>query len=373
MARPIAFTLFDGQPEWTEVALVLGVAFVLAAVISTVVARLVRAMLRAIYGETAHAAPELLRRPVVVTRLVAFVIAFAVTALPLLDLIGQRFDVGLDRQAAFHWVIASGLRIAIIVTIAWLVLRMIASMVSRLELELARHAGQQLDDRLKRAQTLGGLVQNTANAMIIGIALLMILNELNIDIVPMLTGAGIAGVALGFGAQWLVRDLIAGFFLILEDQVRVGDSVVINGQGGTVEAVNLRTLVLRDVEGAVHVFPNGAVNTLANKTRDFAYALVDLTLDFKEDSDRVIQILRTTAGELSVDPLYSGAILETLEVLGIEAFRDGQVQVRARLKADPRRQGEVGRELRRRLRIALDAAGISLAAPMPRVTGTSEK
>ena len=167
----------------------------------------------------------------------------------------------------------------------------------------------------------------------------------------MLTGAGIAGVALGFGAQWLVRDLISGFFLILEDQVRVGDGVVINGQGGSVEAINLRTIVLRDVEGAVHIFPAGGIITLANKTRDFAYALVDLAVDFQTDSDRVVQVLRDTAAKLQQDPAFADGILEPLEVLGIEGFRDGQVMIRSRLKTLPQRQAEIGRELRRRVQV----------------------
>jgi small-conductance mechanosensitive channel len=363
MTTPVAFSLFDNQPEWTEVALVIGVAFVFAGIVSTVLARLVRAMLKAIYGDTAQASPRLVSRPVFVTRLITFLLVFFISVVPLLDAIGDHLDVGLGQREALHWAIGSGLRIAVIVTIAWLMLRVVTSTVNRLEQEVARRHTDAVDERLKRAQTLGALVQNTANAVVISIALLMVLNELNINVLPMLTGAGIAGVALGFGAQWLVRDLIAGFFLILEDQVRVGDSVVINGQGGTVEAVNLRTLVLRDVEGAVHVFPNGAVNTLANKTRDYAFALVDLALDFGEDSDRVIRILRETADELQAEPVFGSAIQEPLEVLGIEGFRDGQTLVRARMKTIPQRQAEVGRELRRRLRIALDAAGISLAVP----------
>ncbi len=374
MTTPVAFSLLDNQPDWTEVALVIGIAFVFAAIVATVLARLVRSLLRAIYGEAAQASPRLIRRPVFVTRLIAFLLTFFVSIVPLLDAIGEHLDFGLGRREALQWVIASGLRIAVIVTIAWLMLRVVTSTVNRLEQEVARRHTDAVDERLKRAQTLGALVQNTANAVVVCIALLMVLNELNINVLPMLTGAGIAGVALGFGAQWLVRDLIAGFFLILEDQVRVGDSVVINGQGGTVEAVNLRTLVLRDVEGAVHVFPNGAVNTLANKTRDYAFALVDLAIDFREDSDRVIRILRETADALQAEPAFGSAIQEPLEVLGIEGFRDGQTLIRARMKTVPQRQAEVGRELRRRLRIALDGAGISLAVPpYSRVAGPSQK
>jgi moderate conductance mechanosensitive channel len=365
MTIPLAIALFDGQPEWSEIALVLGLSFLLASLASTAIARLVRVTLTTIYGPATQAAPRLVGRPVLVARLVAFALAFVVSLVPLLDLIGERLDLdmGFDRRSALWSVLGSGFRIAIVVTMAWLVLRIIDTSTARLELELTRSGGISTDDRLKRAQTLGGLVRNVAATLVVGVALLMILRELKVDIMPMLTGAGIAGVALGFGAQWLVRDLIAGFFLILEDHVRVGDSVVINGQGGGVEAINLRTIVLRDLEGAMHVFPNGAITTLANRTRDFAYYLIDLTVAFSQDTDRVVEILRDTSATLQADAAYSAEILEPLEVLGVDAFRDGQVVIRSRLKTTPGRQFGVGRELRRRLRYALDAAGIELPPP----------
>jgi small conductance mechanosensitive channel len=361
MSNPLGISLFDGKPEGGEIALAVAVAFILASLASTALARLVRLMLHSIYGRGGQL-PQLAARPVLVIRLVTFVLAFVVTAVPLLDSIGQRLDVGLDGRSVLQWVVSSGLRIAIIVTIAWLLVRIVSASIERLELEVVRGSRTDVAEHLKRAQTLGALVRNVIATLVVTVAVLMILRELNVDILPMLTGAGIAGVALGFGAQWLVRDLIAGFFLILEDQVRVGDSVVINGQGGSVEAINLRTIVLRDVEGAVHIVPNGAITTLANRSRDFAYYLIDLNLDFRQDTDRVVQILRDTAATLQVDELYRDAILEPLEVLGVESFRDGQVVVRSRLKTLPERQFEIGRELRRRLRYALDQAGIDLPA-----------
>lgn len=359
MSSPVAFSLFDGQPEWSEMALVVAITFLLASVAASFTARLVRLALTKIYGKAAEGAPALVNRPVIVTRFVTFLLVFAVITIPALDGIGEHLNVGLDSRTALQWALASGFRIALIITLAWLVLRMVTTSSVRLERELARNS-LETDDRLKRAQTLGGLIQNVTTAVVCVVALLMILRELNVDILPMLTGAGIAGVALGFGAQWLVRDLIAGFFLILEDQVRVGDSVVINGQGGAVEAINLRTVVLRDVEGAVHIFPAGAITTFANKTRDFAYALVDLAVDFQTDSDKVVQILRQTAATLQQDPAFADGILEPLEVLGIEGFRDGQVMIRSRLKTVPQRQAEIGRELRRRVRYALEEAGVDL-------------
>ena len=363
MSSPFALNLFDGQPEWSEVALVVAIAFLLASLASTALGRAVRVVLTAIYGGAAETAPRLIGRPVFVTRLITFVLVFAVAIIPLLDLIGEQVGMGMDRRSVVQWGLGSGFRIALIVTLAWLVLRIVATSTARLELELSRSGASALGDRLKRVQTLGALVQNVASTLIVTVALLMILRELRVDIMPMLTGAGIAGVALGFGAQWLVRDLIAGFFLILEDHIRVGESVVINGQGGIIEGVNLRTIVLRDVEGAVHVFPNGAITTLANRSRDFAYYLIDLTVDFGQDTDRVVEVLRETAGRLQADPAYSRAILEPIEVLGVDNFRDGQVVIRSRLMTQAGRQFEVGRELRRRLRYALHEAGIELPAP----------
>ncbi len=295
-----------------------------------------------------------------VTRVVTFLLALPVTALPLLDVIGQQFDVGLDQKSVLRWLLGSGLRIAIIVTIAWLIIRIVVSATSRLEVEMARGTLPGASERMKRAKTLGGLIKNVALTFVGGIALLMVLHELNVDVMPMITGAGIAGVALGFGAQWLVRDVIAGFFLILEDQVRVGDSVVINGQGGGVEAINLRTTILRDVEGAVHVFPNGAITTLSNRTRDYAYYLIDVNVDFQQDTDKVVEVLRATATSVQEDPTLGPYILEPLEVLGVDGFRDGQVTIRSRIKTLPQRQWDVGREIRRRLRIAFTQAGIDL-------------
>lgn len=362
MTPPVAFSLVDGHPEWSEVALALGVAFLVASLVAAALGRLVRLLLSAAYGDAGHV-PRVAARPVFVTRLVTFLIVFVVTALPMLDAIGKRFDVvGIDRKSAVQWLFASGVRIAVIVTIAWLIVRIVASATGRFEQELARGAVPGAADRLKRAQTLGALVRNVVVTLVGGVALLMVLRELNVDVMPMLTGAGIAGVALGFGAQWLVRDLIAGFFLILEDHVRVGDSVVINGQGGGVEAVNLRTIILRDAEGAVHVFPNGAITTLANRTRDYAYYMVEVNVDFKQDTDKVVEIMRATAARLQEDPALGPAILEPLEVLGVDAFRDGQVTIKSRLKTVPQRQWEVGRELRRRLRYALAEAGVDLPA-----------
>ena len=151
-------------------------------------------------------------------------------------------------------------------------------------------------ERLKRARTISRLVQHALNVAVVSIAGLMVLRELRVDIMPVLTGAGIVGIAIGFGAQTLVKDLIAGFFLTLENQVRVGDVADINGTGGLVEAINLRTIVLRDQEGVVHVFPNGSIERLANRSKDYAYAVVDVNVPYREDAGRIMAIAVRSAG-----------------------------------------------------------------------------
>jgi moderate conductance mechanosensitive channel len=181
------------------------------------------------------------------------------------------------------------------------------------------------------------------------VAILMLLRELSIDVLPILTGAGIAGLAIGFGAQNLVRDVISGFFLILEDQVRIGDIARINGVAGTVEQINLRTIVLRDVEGAVQVFPNGTITALANLSKHFAYAIVDMNVGFSESLDRVIGTIREVGASMQSDPAWASILLEPLDVAGVVAVTDTAVTVRARFKTLPLNQGKVGNELRRRL------------------------
>ncbi len=370
MTSPLAFSLFDGQPEWAEVAVILGLAFLVATLVATVTGRLVRLVLSAIYGD-ADRSSQLVARPVFITRLVTFALALPVTALPMLDATGERFDVGLDQKSVLQWFFASGLRIAIIVTLAWLVIRVVVSATNRLEQEMARGSVPGTTERLKRAQKLGALVENVAVTLIGGVALLMVLRELNVDVLPMLTGAGIAGVALGFGAQFLVRDLIAGFFLILEDQVRVGDVAVVNGQGGLVEEVNLRTIVLRDEEGTVHVFPNGEVKTLANKSKDFSYYVITFGVGYDDDPERVMAAMREAAASLEADPEFKPHILEPLEVYGIDAFQDTQLVVKARIKTVPLKQWLVGRELRRRIAKVFHERGI--APPSGRMIVTLDK
>jgi small conductance mechanosensitive channel len=175
---------------------------------------------------------------------------------------------------------------------------------------------------------------------------------------PILTGAGIAGLAIGFGAQNLVRDVISGFFLILEDQVRIGDFARINGVAGTVEQINLRTIVLRDLEGAVQVFPNGTITTLANLSKQFAYAIVDVRVSYAENLERVFGTIREVGTSIERDSVLGPSVLSPIDIVGIVDLGDGVATVRTKFKTLPLSQGKVANELRRRLMATFVGRGI---------------
>jgi small-conductance mechanosensitive channel len=259
--------------------------------------------------------------------------------------------------------VATALRILALAVAAYIVIRIGKAAARRLEREMSRGTGLDVIERTKRAQTLSRLLQKALSIVIAGMAALMILRELDIDITPVLTGAGIAGLAIGFGAQTLVRDVISGFFLILEDQVRVGDVAVVNGQGGLVEEVNLRTIVLRDEAGTVHIFPNGEVKTLANMSKDFSYYVLTVGLGYDAEVDRAIEAMRDAAASMMSSPEFRPHILEPLEVYGIDAFEPGQLVVKGRIKTVPLKQWVVGRELRRRIARMFAERGIEMAKP----------
>lgn len=258
------------------------------------------------------------------------------------------------------------LRILAILVGARLLLRVLLMAIHRMELAVEDEDRETVSEAEKRARTLGSILRKVAQVAIIGVAAAMILKELGLDIAPLITAAGIGGLALGFGAQNLVRDVIAGFFLLVENQVRVGDVVVINGTGGMVEAMNLRTIVLRDLEGTVHIFPNGVIENISNKTKDWARAVVDVGVAYREDVDRVMEVLRQIGDELYRDEAFRPLILEPLQVLGVEELGTSQVTLKIMIKTLPLQQWTVGRELRRRIKKRFDAEGIEI--PFPQVS-----
>lgn len=215
----------------------------------------------------------------------------------------------------------------------------------------------------KRVETLVLVAGSAARVTVWVMTGMIVLREVGLDIGPLLAGAGIAGLAIGFGGQELVRDVISGFFILLENQIRTGDVAIINGTGGLVETIGLRTTVLRDLSGTVHVFQNGKISSLSNMTKDWSGMVFDVGVAYKEDTDRVVEVMKRVASELREDDAYKENIIDDLEVFGVDSFGDSAVVVKARFKTKPIQQWAVGREYRRRLKKAFDGEGIEIPFP----------
>jgi small-conductance mechanosensitive channel len=346
-----------------SIAAATGLAVIAAYVVADVVARFAQRSLRAIVGDQ-HIDAHLVIGTRRVVRLVIFLTTAAALLVPALRYVGVgHITAGNSPEALAKWAMESGLRIAVIAIAAYLAVRIGSAAARRFEREMSAGTGLDVIERTKRARTLGGLIQRTLSATVFSIATLMILRELSVDITPVLTGAGIVGLAVGFGAQTLVRDIISGFFLILEDQARVGDVAVVNGQGGLIESVNLRTIVLRDEEGTVHVFPNGEVKTLANKSKDFSYFVFTVPLPFEADPDVVGAAVRDAAATLMTDEQFRPHILAPFELYGMDGIQPGQFTLKGRIKTVPLKQWTVGRELLARVVKTFKARNIDLPRP----------
>ncbi len=345
----------------------LALAALVAMSIALLVGKLTRRLLRAIEGDRFQT-QAIANATVKAVQRVTFILSMLVLAFPALDIAGVELTVGLHPEEITRWLTRSGARLLLLFLLALAANRFAASVIRRAELEIADGVETGADERRKRAQTVGATSRRFFAILIWTAAILMALRELDVDITPVLTGAGIIGLAIGFGAQTLVKDIISGLFLIAEDQVRIGDVVAINGIGGAVEEINLRTIVLRDLEGVVHTITNGEIHTLANKSKDFSYYLIDIGVGYEDDTDQIVEVVRETARELMQDPGYAASILEPLEVLGVDAFKASEVTLRFRIKTLPLKQWEVGRELRRRIKKAFDARGIRIPFPQMEVT-----
>ena len=262
--------------------------------------------------------------------------------------------------------INSSVRILLIIVIAWTTIRLVKTLLNSLEKRLihkSRIEGESISETSKRVETLIMLIRQAVSLVLWIVLLLVILKEIGVDIAPILAGAGILGLAVGFGAQNLVRDFISGFFFILENQVRVGDVAIINGTGGLVDAVNFRTIVLRDLSGTVHVFPNGTINTLSNMTHTWSAWVFDIGVAYKEDTDRVTEVIKDVGRQMREDSSFGPQIIEDIEVFGVNKFADSAVEIRGRIKTRPIEQWKVGREFQRRIKCAFDEQGIEIPFP----------
>jgi moderate conductance mechanosensitive channel len=218
----------------------------------------------------------------------------------------------------------------------------------------------------KRIITLMGIVKRLGKLVIWAIFIMILLRQLGIDIAPILAGAGIIGLAVGFGAQELVRDFISGFFMLMEDQIRRGDYAMINGVDGLVEKIELRTITLRDMTGTVHIIQNGKINSLANMTKEWSAIVLEIGVAYKEDVDKVIKVMREVGEELASDSALRDQIIEPVEILGLDKFAESAIVIKARIKTVPLSQWAIGREYRKRLKYAFDENNISI--PFPHTT-----
>jgi len=254
------------------------------------------------------------------------------------------------------WLLTSGVRLVLLLVAAYLLLRMIRLLTGRLNRMLQ---GLSLE-RQKRAQTLSEVVQAAATTVLFVLTAMFLLQEIGVNIAPLLTAAGIGGLAIGFGAQNLVRDLITGFFLLLEDQIRVGDIVKVGDKSGLVEQLGLRVLLLRDFDGSVHMIPNGSITTVTNLTKDFSYAVLHIGVSYHTDLDEAAAVLTQVGADLRHDPQFAADLLGELQVVGVDDFADAQVKLTLRLKTIPSKQWYVSRELRRRIKKAFDEHNIQM-------------
>ena len=219
------------------------------------------------------------------------------------------------------------------------------------------------NQRELRAVTLAGVFKGVSKIVIVLVAGLTILGILGINTAPLIAGASVAGLAISFGAQNLIRDFISGFFILLENQYRVGDVIRAAGVSGQVEDMNLRITVLRDLEGVAHFIPNGEIKVVSNLAKEWSRAVVNVGVAYKENLDRVVSVLNTVGQELSRDPIFGQGILEPPQVLGVENFGDSQVTLRIVTKTRPLKQWETARELRKRIKAAFDREGIEMPYP----------
>ena len=274
----------------------------------------------------------------------------------------ENFSLDTISKALMDWGINHGIPILIILVTAFIATKILRSAVTRFERRF-ESTGAVPSEMEKRARTLTGLLNTTISVVIYAAAAMMIVTELGIAIGPLLAGAGIAGVAIGFGAQSLVKDVISGFFILLENQIRVGDVAQIAGIAGLVEAINLRTTRLRDLEGKVHIIPNGIIDVASNFTKDWSRAVLEIGVAYKEDVDEVIAVLQEVGDELAEDPKWGAFILEPMSLLGLDSFGDSSVNIKLFFKTMPLKQWDIARQYRLRVKKAFDEKGIEIPFP----------
>ena len=261
------------------------------------------------------------------------------------------------------WLKSSGLRVLAILIGSLLLIRLLRVVSNRIPQMMPAEEGPSITEREKRARTIASLVRTVGTSLVLLIVVLMLFREVGVDITPLLAGAGVAGLAIGFGAQSLIRDVISGFFLLMEDQYHVGDVIRAAGVSGQVERMTLRMTIVRDLHGVVHFIPNGEIKVASNLTKEWSRAVVEVGVSYEEDADRVMRVLTEVGQTLADDETFGKLVLEPPQVLGVEALADSQVTIRMLVKTLPLKQWEVARELRRRIKARFDREGLRIPYP----------
>ena len=273
-------------------------------------------------------------------------------------------------EKLIQWSITELPPILILIVATLIILKIFKAFTNRLKKvitkRLAKKEELESGESGKRVETLMNIVHGAGKVIIYVIFIMILLKKLGVDIGPLLAGAGILGLAIGFGSQELVRDFLSGFFILLENQIRKGDVAIINGTGGLVEDIELRTTTLRDLTGTTHIFPNGKIDTISNMTMEWSAMVFDIGVAYKEDPEQVISIMKQVGEDLANDPGFKDLIIAPLEIFGVDKFADSAVIIKARIKTKPVQQWVVGREYRKRLKYAFDNNGIEI--PFPHTT-----
>lgn len=262
-----------------------------------------------------------------------------------------------------EWIIQHLPSIVVLLILLFVSLKLFSLIIRKIRKIVITRIEKNLSDNIeseKRINTIMNIICKTGKVTIWIIFIIMFLKTIGVEIAPILAGAGIVGLAIGFGAQSLIKDIISGFFILLENQLRVGDIATINGITGTVEEIQLRTIVLRDMSGVVHVIQAGKIDSLANITKEWSAILLDIPVAYKENIDTVIKTMDEVAAELYNDENYKEKFLAPFEIFGLEKFDNSSIIIRARMKTKPHEQWALAREYRKRLKTAFDSRKIEI-------------
>ncbi len=262
------------------------------------------------------------------------------------------------------WLLSHGVRIVLIAVAAVLLDKVLTRVIIRtVRASVKGDENTSPEAEKKRADTLIRIFNGAVNIMIIIVAIMMIIQEVGIEVGPLLAGAGIVGLAVGFGGQYLIRDIITGLFLMLENQYRIGDVVNIEGLSGAVQDISLRKTTLRDLNGTVHHIPHGSITKISNLSKDFARVNLDMGVAYNTNLEHLIEVINRTGNELAADPVFMDAIITPPQFLRVNEFADSAIIVKILGDTKPLRQWEVTGELRKRLKIAFDKEGIEIPFP----------